>query len=168
MAQITLFAGSFAPRGWATCDGQTLTIASNSALFSLLGTTFGGDGRVTFGLPDLRGRVAIHAGAVPGLTQRNLGEKGGNQEVTLTIPQMPPHNHIVYPKFSNSPNQVNPANNYPGNLGPANPATGNMASGTMGASTVAPFVGGMPHGNSQPYLGIYYIIALQGIFPSRN
>ncbi len=168
IAQITLFAGNFAPRGYYTCDGQTLPISSNTALFSLLGTTFGGNGQTTFMLPDLRGRVAIHAGTGPGLTARALGAKGGMSDVPLTVPQMPAHNHVVNPKFSNTAGQVNPAGNYPGNLGAANPVFGTVANGPMGAASVAPTGISAPHENMQPYLGINYIIAVQGIFPSRN
>lgn len=95
IAEIIMFAGNFAPRGWAFCDGQLLPIAQNSALFSLMGTTFGGDGRTTFALPDLRGRTAIHPGTGPGLSNRRLGASGGSETNTMTIGQMPPHNHII-------------------------------------------------------------------------
>ena len=95
IAEIIMFGGNFAPRGWAFCDGQLLAINTNQALFSLLGTTYGGDGRTTFGLPDLRGRVPVHPGTGPGLTQRRLGEKGGTETNTMNINQMPEHNHII-------------------------------------------------------------------------
>ena len=95
IAQITLFAGNFAPRAWAFCDGQLLPINSNTALFSLIGTIYGGDGRTTFALPDLRGRAAMHAGRGPGLTQRNLGSSGGQESVVLTAGQLPPHSHTL-------------------------------------------------------------------------
>jgi microcystin-dependent protein len=95
LAEIIMFAGNFAPRGWAFCDGQLLSIASNTALFSLLGTTFGGDGRTTFGLPDLRGRTAVHPGTGPGLSNRSWGEKGGTETNTMTINQMPVHHHVI-------------------------------------------------------------------------
>ncbi len=90
IGEIKMFAGNFAPRGWALCDGQLLPIAQNEALFSILGTTYGGDGRTTFGLPDLRGRAPVHAGSGPGLTPRNLGQKFGAEQTTLTVPQLPP------------------------------------------------------------------------------
>ncbi len=93
VAQISLFGGNFAPRGWAFCDGQLLAISQNTALFSLLGTTYGGDGRTTFALPDMRGRALLHAGGGPGLTFRGLGDKSGAEEITLTVQQMPSHNH---------------------------------------------------------------------------
>lgn len=168
IAQITLFAGNYAPRGYATCDGQILNISQNTALFSLLGTTYGGDGRTTYALPDLRGRVAIHAGTGPGLTARVLGSKGGAQFVALNVNQIPAHNHVVNPKFASAPRQANPAGNYPANLGPSNPAYGTPAAGQMGAATVQPAGASAPHNNMQPYLGINYIIAVQGVFPSRN
>lgn len=168
IAQITLFAGNYAPRGYATCDGQILPISQNTALFSLLGTTYGGDGRSTYGLPDLRGRVAIHAGTGPGLTARTLGSKGGAQSVALNVNQIPAHTHVVNPKFASAPGQANPAGNLPASLGAANPAYGTPAAGQMGAATVHPSGSSMPHNNMQPYLGINYIIAVQGVFPSRN
>ena len=93
IAQISLFGGNFAPRGWALCDGQLLPISQNTALFSLLGTTYGGDGRTTFGLPDMRGRALLHAGSGPGLSTRRIGQEGGNERVTLSIGEMPSHNH---------------------------------------------------------------------------
>jgi microcystin-dependent protein len=95
IAEIMMFAGNFAPRGWALCDGQLLSVSSNAALFSLLGTTYGGDGRTTFALPDLRGRTAIHPGSGPGLSTRRLGERGGSETTTLSISQMPAHNHTI-------------------------------------------------------------------------
>ena len=100
IAEIRIFAGNFAPRGWAFCNGQLLPIAQNTALFSLTGTTYGGDGRSTFGLPDLRGRAPLHPGRGPGLTDRRLGEKGGAATVTLTEAQMPAHGHGTFPPFT--------------------------------------------------------------------
>ena len=101
IGMIVMFGGNFAPRGWATCDGQLLSISQNTALFSILGTTYGGDGRTTFGLPDLRGRVAIHPGTGPGLTNYKLGQKSGVNDVTLQVAQIPPHNHDVAPGARN-------------------------------------------------------------------
>ena len=173
LGQIVMFGGNFAPRSWALCDGQLLSIAQHSALFSILGTTYGGDGRVTFGLPDLRGRVAMHKGNGPGLTPRSLGARGGAEEVSLTTNQMPSHNHAA------AAHGVAPAGN-------SNDANGNfwaddagVASGTYhtgpanvqmnaGAVTVANEGSGQGHPNVQPFLCVNYIIALQGIFPSRN
>ncbi len=165
IGQIILFGGNFAPRGWAFCDGQLLPISSNSALFSILGTTYGGDGRTTFGLPDLRGRVPMHAGSGPGLTPRAIGQKFGVEDVTLTAAQMPNHTHTL---------KANPL--------PANTSTGdgNVLAGSqsyqtgaspladMNAASVTSVGGSQSHTNVQPSLVTNYIIALQGIFPSRS
>jgi len=168
LGQIMLFGGNFAPRGWAFCNGQLLQISANTALFSILGTTYGGDGKVTFGLPDLRGRVAIHAGQGNGLTPRAIGQSSGSETVTLTINQMPAHNHVVNPKYSNSPGQINPANNYPANLGAPNAVYGATGDGPMGNAIVSNSGGSQPHENMQPWLCINYIIATTGIYPTRN
>lgn len=168
IGQIMQFGGNFAPKGWAFCNGQLLPIATNTALFSILGTTYGGDGKVTFGLPDLRGRVAIHAGTGPGLTPRQIGQNSGSETVTLSINQMPAHTHYVSPHYSNNPGQINPANNYPANLGAPNAVYGATADGTMGAAVVSNAGGSQPHDNMQPWLCVNFIIALQGIYPSRN
>ena len=164
IAQITLFAGNFAPRGWAFCNGQLLPISQNTALFSLLGTTYGGDGRVTFALPDLRGRVPVHAGQGPGLSNRNLGEAGGNQQVTLDTTQIPSHAHLL--------RGTNTAGDSPTPTGKVL-ASGSNIYGT-GANTqlnnnvIRNTGGGQPHDNMQPWLGMNYIIAMEGIYPSRN
>lgn len=169
IGQIILFAGNFAPRGWALCDGQLLPISQNQALFSILGTTYGGDGRTTFGLPDLRGRVPVHQGHGPGLSDYHLGQKGGIETVTLTAAQMPPHAHSLH------------ANENPGDSpDPAGAAISDskgrdrdfQKSGevnvTMSASSIGSTGGNQPHENRQPYLAVNYIIALQGIYPSRS
>jgi microcystin-dependent protein len=165
LGEIRMFAGNFAPRGWAFCNGQLLPIAQNSALFSLLGTTYGGDGRTTFALPDLRGRVPLHPGTGPGLTTRRLGEKSGGESVTLAVSQVPSHSHTVAPgAVSGQGNTSWPAGSAP-------------AAGRNFHSTAAPDVsmratvstntgGGQSHPNMQPYLGISFIIALQGVYPS--
>lgn len=171
IGEISMFAGNFAPRGWAFCDGQLLPISDNSALFSLLGTTYGGDGRTTFALPDLRGRVAIHAGNGPGLTDRRQGSKGGVETVTLNITELPHHNHTLNvvdaPAKESSP---------VGNL-PAIPAVdAPMLYGTMKGAEAAEFHemtightgGSQAHENMPPYGTVRYIIALQGVYPSRN
>ncbi len=170
IGQIIMTGFNFAPRGYATCDGQLLSIAQNTALFSLLGTTFGGDGQVTFGLPDLRGRVGIHQGQGPGLTNRTMGEASGTETVTLISSQMPMHNHLMA------------TTNVSGALGTPNgnfiaassaPGTAVMFRPTSDGSTLNPqsigLAGGnQPHNNMQPYLVISFSIALEGIFPSRN
>ena len=156
IAEVTLFAGNFAPRNWAFCDGQLLSIASNSALFSLLGTTFGGDGIVTFALPDLRGRVAIHAGEGPGLTRRDLGSKGGAERVTLTASEIPSHGHSV---------ELHQAGE-----GGGPPSLGSVLSnsGPVATADIGLTGGGQSHENMPPYLTMNYIIALYGTYPSRS
>jgi microcystin-dependent protein len=169
LAQITLFAGNFFPRGWAFCDGNVLAIAQNQALFALLGTTYGGNGQTTFALPDLRGRAAMHPGNGPGLTPRVLGESNGEESHTLILSEMPAHNHPIATTTTDGNSQT-PA----GTL-----LAKDTLGGTTGFSTAAPNTnmapasiavagGGVPHNNLPPYLCLNYIIALQGIFPSRN
>lgn len=168
LAQITMFGGNFAPRSWAMCDGQLLAISQNTALFSLLGTTYGGDGRTTFGLPDMRGRVPMHPGSGPGLTPRKLGQKFGVESVTLTAAQMPAHNHNVQAS-KGAGNATSPA----GNLLASAPENKQYLSGgspnvTMGGDGTTATGGGQPHTNMQPSLCVNFIIALQGVYPSRN
>ncbi len=165
VGQIQPFGFSFPPRGWAFCDGTQLPIAQYTALFSLLGTTFGGDGRVTFALPDLRGRYIRHVGTGPGLDHVSWGERGGDYELTITTSHMPSHTHNYTPQASSSgPDQDDPANHYP--------ATGTFyhetADEVMGSSTTAATGGGQPINSLNPFLGIYVSIALTGIYPSRN
>ena len=166
IGQIVMFAGNFAPRSWALCDGQLLSISQNSALFSILGTTYGGDGRTTFGLPDLRGRVPMHPGNGPGLSPRNLGQKSGVENVTLNVNQIPVHNHAL-PASSGFGNAKGPSGNVPAM---ADDGERNYSSGTpnanMDPSTNAG--GGQSHTNVQPFQCVNFIIALQGVFPSRN
>lgn len=169
IGQIISAGFNFAPRGYATCDGQLLSIAQNTALFSLLGTTFGGDGRVTFGLPDLRGRVPMHQGQGPGLTNRTMGELAGSENVTLISSQMPMHNHTVNALSTNG-NLKGPGGNVMANVqGTAtNIYTNANPDTTMNANMIGLAGGNQPHNNMQPYLVINFCIALQGIFPSRN
>lgn len=174
IGEIRLFAGNFAPRTWAFCDGQLLAIASNTALFSILGTTYGGDGRTTFGLPDLRGRVAIGVGNGPGLPSVRDGEKGGTDSTTLTILNMPSHNHVAQVDIkvtSDDGNSDEPAGIL-ATTGGANiygpgPGDGSYGGGPTSV-TVGNSGGSQPFNNMQPYLGLRYIICLQGIFPSRS
>lgn len=167
IGEVKLFGGNFAPRGWALCDGQLLAIAQNTALFSILGTTYGGDGRTTFGLPDLRGRSPIGAGQGPGLSPRTIGESGGATTSTLSAAQMPAHTHALR------------AADGAATLGAPGPGVALAAtsgakvyrSATNLSPTAAPLTptgGGQPHNNRQPYLALNFIIALQGFFPSRN
>ena len=165
IAEVRMFGGNFAPRGWAFCNGQLLALSQNTALFALIGTFYGGNGQTTFGLPDLQGRAPIHAGQGPGLTDRSIGEKAGAESVTLTTSQMPAHTHQL--KATAAATTGTPSNAVA--LAPTSgariygPAT-NLAA--MGASVSAS--GGQPHENRQPYLALNFIIALQGTFPSRN
>ncbi len=167
IGEIRIFAGNFAPRNWAFCEGQLLAISQNDALFSILGTTYGGDGRTTFGLPDLRGRTAIAPGSGPGLPSYNLGQKGGQYAVTLNTTQLSVHNHGFAPRASSDEATTsNPENNFPA-------VTGNLeyhtSSDTFEGAGTTGFAGGsQSHDNMTPYQSIYYIICLQGIYPSRN
>jgi microcystin-dependent protein len=168
LGEIRMFAGNFAPTGWAFCQGQLLPIAQNQALFSLLGTTYGGDGRTSFALPDLRGRVPVGFGQGPGLSNREIGEKFGSELVTLNINQMPSHNHTVNAVTSEG-NQNLPTNSLPANTKTLDKEYSDAnANTTMKATMVNPTGGSQPFGVSQPSLGVNFIIALQGIYPSRN
>ena len=166
VGEIMLFAGNYAPRGWAVCDGQLLAISQNDALFSLLGTTYGGDGRTTFALPDLRGRAPVHQGNGPGLSGRTLGSKGGEEHVTLTVNQMPSHAHPVMGSSANA-DSGDPAGRVLAladfNLyGVAAPAA------DMAAAGIGTTGGGQPHDNMMPFLAVNYCIALVGIYPARQ
>lgn len=169
LGQITLFAGNFAPRGWADCEGQLLPISSYSALFSILGTMYGGDGRTTFGLPDLRGRVPIHPGTGPGLSSYTQGQLGGLENNTITVANMPSHSHTVAIQADSAPGTT------------ATPGAGTMPAeasedvyGTGAAPVTTSTVtsensgGGVSMTNIQPFNTIRYIIALEGVFPSRS
>jgi len=159
-----MFAGNFAPRGWAFCDGQLLNISQNDALFSLLGTIYGGDGRTTFRLPDLRGRVPIHTGSGGGLTPRNIGTRSGAESVTLTVNDLPVHTHQL--RANSSPaNEHNPVGN---RLASASVYIGNAPNEDMAPAAIGNTGGGQTHANLQPYLCVNFIISLLGIFPSRN
>jgi microcystin-dependent protein len=164
LGELRLFPFNFAPRGWAFCNGQILSIAQNTALFALLGTTYGGNGQTTFALPDLRGRVPISAGQGPGLTSYSLGETGGTETVTLIATQMPAHSHLV-----NVSNATATSSRPNGNLPAAGGSYTDPGDGShFDAATVAPAGGSQPHENRQPYLTLNWCIALEGIFPSRN
>lgn len=166
LGEVRLFGCNFAPTGWATCDGQLMPIQQNSALFSLLGTYFGGNGVNNFALPDLRDRAAIGTGAGPGLTDRQLGESGGSAAVTLLESQMPAHNHGLMATLSAtgaSPELSALAPTATGAL--AYHAPGGVT--PMAASALATAGGSQPHENRQPLLVLNYCIALQGIYPAR-
>ena len=169
VGEIRMFAGNFAPRGWAFCDGQLLSISQNDALFSLLGTLYGGDGRTTFGLPDLRGRIPVHAGSGPGLTTRYLGANGGTENETLIVNQLPVHNHA--PRAVDTPGTSSSPENAVWAAAPQGAfyVTGDANPGATMNSQIATQIGGsQSHTNMQPYLCIHFIIALVGIYPSRN
>ena len=176
LGEIMQVGFNFAPRGWAFCDGQLLPIASNSALFSLLGTTYGGDGRTTFGLPDLRGRTAVHPGNAPGLTNRIWGERGGQETHVLTVAELPSHNHTVN-CLNEGGDQSNPGGHFP--AGSASTGRGttvdteyatsiSSSASTMNSGTIAHTGGNLSHNNMQPYLCVFHCIAMQGTFPSRS
>lgn len=171
VAEIMIVPFNFAPKGWALCDGQILPISQNTALFSLLGTTYGGDGKSTFALPNLQGMAPLQAGQGAGLSLRDLGEIGGVEQVTLLQSEIPGHTHTLHLK-----NAVGDRNSPVGNL-PAQARIGRqplpMYSATAGTSpAMSPAalgaVGGQPHNNMPPYLTFNFIIALQGVFPPRS
>jgi microcystin-dependent protein len=172
IGEIRMFGGNFAPSGWALCNGQLLSIAQNSALFSILGTSFGGNGQTTFGLPDLRGRVPIQQGQGLGLSPYNIGQQGGSEQVTLLQAQMPAHNHIVNATSDNASTDAASANLLAtpsaGRGQNASQIYGTGAAVTMAPTMIAPSGGSQPHENVQPYLCVTFIIALEGIYPSRG
>lgn len=169
VGEIRMFAGNFAPRGWAFCDGQLLAVSQNDALFSLLGTIYGGDGRTTFGLPEMRGRLPVHAGSGPGLSPRRLGARGGAETVTLTANNMPTHTHTVRASDSNG-TETAPTNHYfsrdDEKVYHAPPLSSSV---TQLTNTAISSVGGsQSHSNLMPALCVNFIIALFGIYPSRQ
>lgn len=192
LGEIRAFAGNFAPYpNWLPCDGRLLQIQQYSALFSIIGTTYGGDGKITFALPDLRGRAAIGMGQGPGLSNRAWGEKSGTETVTLNSAQIPAHIHPLTgatvaipgsPASSSNGDQPSPIGNIPAitqtpdattcaSYVVPSRATGTLANGTtapLTGNTAANAGGGQAHSNMQPYLAIYYIIAVNGLYPSRG
>ncbi len=166
VGEIRMFAGGFAPRGWALCDGQLLAVAQNDALFSLLGTIYGGDGRSTFGLPDMRGRVPVHWGSGPGLSPRRIGQKGGAEKVTLVVNQLPVHSHR--PTAVTTPNAgVDPSGKVTARSVKniyRKPAQNDIP---MSVAAIAATGGSQPHGNMVPFQCVNFIIALYGTYPSR-
>ena len=166
IGEIRMFAANFPPRGWAFCDGQLLAISQNDALFSLFGTTYGGDGRTTFGLPEARGRVTLHEGTGPGLTNRKLGQKGGVENVTVNTNQLPVHTHTLQAS-TNIADQINPSNAVTGEAKQIQIYLEDPPSVGMSTAAITSIGGGGSHTNIQPFLGINCIVALFGIFPSR-
>jgi len=174
LGNIVMFAGNFAPRGWAFCEGQILPISQNTALFSLLGTTYGGDGRTTFALPDLRGRAPVSAGRGPGLSDRRWGERFGVETVTLNTNQIPNHNHsgtttLQIAVSTDGGTELNTNRNVLANHADAFNTDASAGATLAGASlTIVNEGGNQAHNNMQPSIAIHYIIALQGLYPSRN
>lgn len=171
VAEIRIFPFNFAPKGWAWCDGQLLPISQNTALFSLLGTTYGGDGKSTFALPDLQGTAPMHPGQGPGLSLHDLGETGGTETVTLLESEIPTHSHSMSASSQlGFENQVSVAG--AGQLFAMGDGinlygtAGNFVA--MSPNALAPAGGAQPHNNMQPYLTLYFNIALQGVFPPRS
>lgn len=166
---IMMFGGSFAPKGWALCNGQLLPISQNQALFSILGTTYGGDGQTTFALPNLQSRIPIHAGQGPGLSNRALGQTGGSETVTLTINNLPAHNHAINVK-SDGGNSNTPNNNFQAgdNDTTAKPFAAGKFDATMDPNALTTVGGSQPVAIESPYLVVNFIICLEGIYPSRT
>lgn len=167
IAEIRIFAGNFAPRSWAFCDGQLLPVSQNTALFSLIGTTYGGDGRTTTALPNMQGRAPMHPGRGPGLTDRRLGQRGGVDTVTLTEAQMPNHNH-TWRAAEDPADLQSPSPNRSMTRSSVNAYTGAAALVPMADQMLSNNGGSQAHNNLQPLLAINFIIALQGLYPSRG
>ena len=167
VAEIRIFAGNFAPRGWAFCDGQLLPVSQNTALFSLIGTTYGGDGRSTTALPDLQGRTPMHPGRGPGLTSRRLGQRGGIEMVTLDEAQMPNHTHSFL--VSQEEGEENDPQNHALAQSIGNAMYGPASNLVSLADQALPSAGGsQAHNNLQPFIAMNFIIALVGLYPSRS
>jgi microcystin-dependent protein len=169
VAEIRIFPFNFAPKGWAWCDGQLLPLSQNTALFSLLGTTYGGDGKSTFALPDLQGRAPMHPGQGPGLSLHDLGETGGSETVSLLESEIPAHSHSLNASTQDG-GDSHPVPNLLAQgigVGPYNNA-GTPPIVMMNPTALPPAGGDQPHNNMQPYLTFYFCIALQGVFPPRT
>ena len=167
VGEIRIFAGNFAPAGWMFCEGQLLPISENETLFQLIGTTYGGDGQETFGLPDMQGRLPVGTGQGSGLQNYLLGQSGGVEEVTLTINQIPNHTHGLQ-VTGNIAGQTSPGNNIYGQSAQAQMFYDGNPNVNMAATAVQPTGGSQPHENFQPYLCVDFIISLFGIFPSQT
>ena len=177
VAEIRIFGFNFPPKGWALCNGQLLPISQNTALFSLLGTNYGGDGKSTFALPDLQGSAPMHPGQGNGLSLRDLGEIGGSETVTLLVSEIPFHTHTLNARSNAAGGTSDPTNNVPclgawvvgAQTGVVQTYTANASPlVTMSPNALPPAGGGLPHNNMQPYLMLNFCIALQGVFPPRG
>jgi len=167
--EIRIFPFDFPPAGWASCDGQILPISQNPVLFSLLGTVFGGDGELTFALPDLRGRAAMHSGEGQGLSSRALGEAGGAEEVVLTLSEIPTHTHVLRASVEPGDTRVpGPSMALSVSTGALAYAGGSPPLASMAAEAFASAGSGLPHTNLQPYLALNFCIAMQGSLPSTS
>lgn len=168
VAEIRIFPFNFAPRGWAWCDGQLLPLSQNTALFSLLGTTYGGNGKSNFALPDLQGRAPMHPGQGPGLSLHDLGETGGSETVTLLESEIPSHSHTLRGNNTLGDSPVPGGNTLARFTSNVYQQTTNSNLVMMAPEALAPAGGDQPHNNMQPYLTFYFCIALQGVFPPRG
>jgi microcystin-dependent protein len=168
VAEIRIFPFNFAPKGWAWCDGQLMPLSQNTALFSLLGTTYGGDGKSNFALPDLQGRVPLHPGQGPGLSLHDLGETGGSETVTLLESEIPSHNHSAGASSDPSDVQSPSPNRSWARSQPGFAYIADNPNTSLATQALAPAGGDLPHNNMQPYLTFFFCIALQGVFPPRT
>ncbi len=169
VAEIRIFPFNFAPKGWAWCDGQLLPLSQNTALFSLLGTTYGGNGKSNFALPDLQGRTPMHPGQGPGLSLHDLGETGGSETVTLLQSEIPAHSHQFMAGTDPANAQIpDPTLALTRSAGGNAYSTDTSGLSSMSPQAMAPAGGDQPHNNLQPYLTFYFCIALQGVFPPRG
>ena len=172
VAEIRIFAFNFPPKGWAFCNGQLLPLSQNTALFSLLGTTYGGDGKSTFALPDMQGNVPMHPGQGPGLSLHDLGETGGSQFVTLLASEIPAHAHFVGRGKADAGDSLTPVGSVWAQSGAGRGAAAlyhePAANAKVNVNSLGPTGGSLPHNNMQPYLTLNFCIALQGVFPPRT
>lgn len=167
VAEIRIFPFNFAPKGWAWCDGQLLPLSQNTALFSLLGTTYGGNGKSNFALPDLQGRAPMHPGQGPGLSLHDLGETGGSETVSLLESEIPAHSHVFNASYADGISQTHVNEHMAAGIGIGQYAAPGALT-QLHPSTLAPAGGDQPHNNLQPFLTFYFNIALQGVFPPRS
>ena len=167
VAEIRIFPFNFAPKGWAWCDGQLLPLSQNTALFSLLGTTYGGNGKSNFALPDLQGRAPMHPGQGPGLSLHDLGETGGSETVSLLESEIPAHSHALNASQADGISQTPVNEQLAAGIGIGQYAAPSALT-QLSPNALAPAGGDLPHNNMQPYLTFYFCIALQGVFPPRT